>query len=215
MSAPGSEREGVVRYRLEYTPGPAPSGKVVAALDSWRHVLFCLGLIGGGDPARYHGLGFGNVSVRVPGAGFIISGTQTGHLPHAGARHYAVVSACDPAANRIVAGGPVKPSSEALTHGAVYAALSDVNCVLHAHHPAIWRHARVLGIPATPPEVPYGTPEMAASVATLCHSDAGGDGIFVMAGHEDGVVSYGVDEQQAGTRLVAALARAIAIEPGA
>lgn len=212
MASDHAEREGVVRYRLDYRAGPAPGAADVAALDAWRHVLFRLGLVGGNDPRRYHGLGFGNVSCRKgQGGPFVISGTQTGHIAHAGPGLYCQVTACDPSTNYIAARGPVKPSSEALTHGAVYQADPSVHCVLHTHHPLIWRYAGALGLPATPVDVPYGTPEMAESVATLCRGEAAAGGLFVMAGHEDGVVSFGHDEQQAGTRMVAALARAMAM----
>ena len=206
------EREGVVRYRLDFESGPAPVAADIAALDAWRHVLFRLGLIGGNDPERYHGLGFGNVSRRLPGSDlrFVISGTQTGHLPHAGANHYCTVTHCDPAANRVVAEGPVKPSSEALTHGAVYVADPAAGCVLHAHTPLIWRRARALGLPATPADVPYGTPTMAEAVAVLCQRHPGE--VFVMRGHEDGVIAYGHDEAEAGQRLVTALAAALALD---
>lgn len=213
MTEAQEEREGVVRYRLEFEKGAAPAIEAVAALDAWRHVLFRLGLIGGNDPQRYHGLGFGNVSRRLPGAGlqFVISGTQTGHLEHAGRQNYCTVSHCDPAANRVVASGPVQPSSEALTHGAVYSADATVGCVLHAHNPLIWQQATALGLPQTPAEIPYGTPEMAAAVATLCQQYPGE--VFVMAGHEDGVIAYGRDEAGAGQRMVTTLARALALRP--
>lgn len=204
-----TEREGVVRYELEFEAGAAPAVEDIAALDAWRHVLFRLGLIGGNDPERYHGLGFGNVSRRLPGAGlqFVISGTQTGHLEHAGPANYCTVSHCDPGTNRVVASGPVRPSSEALTHGAVYAAEASAGCVLHAHNPLIWQQAAALGLPQTPPEIPYGTPEMATTVAALCQQHPGE--VFAMAGHEDGIIAYGRDEAEAGQRLVAVLARAL------
>ena len=209
MTEGQGEREGVVRYRLDFQPGPAPAQESVALLDAWRHVLFRLGLIGGNDPARYHGLGFGNVSRRLPGADlrFVISGTQTGHLAHAGASQYCTVTYCDPSANHVMAEGAVRPSSEALTHGAVYVADPAAGCVLHAHTPLIWGQAETLGLPATPADVPYGTPAMAESVAGLCQRYPGE--VFVMAGHEDGVIAYGRDEAEAGQRLVTALARAL------
>ncbi|MEX0730656.1 MAG: class II aldolase/adducin family protein [Aquisalimonadaceae bacterium] len=204
------EREGVVGYNLEHSPGAAPPRHLMARLDAWRTVLFRLALVGGRDPDRYHGLGFGNVSRRLA-SGFLISGTQTGHLPVLNASGYCQVLECDSGANRIRSIGPVPPSSEALSHGAVYAARPRAGCVLHAHSPDIWNAARQLDLPASSAAVPYGTPEMAAELDRLCRQSAMRDrGIFAMGGHEDGVIAYGPDEETAGQLLVATLARALA-----
>jgi L-ribulose-5-phosphate 4-epimerase len=49
-----------------------------------------MGLIG----AYNNGIGFGNISQRLaPSNGlFVVSGTQTGHLPQLNAQHYAIVT---------------------------------------------------------------------------------------------------------------------------
>ena len=83
-------REGVIKFNLDFRAGPAPAQHEVAELNRWRQRLYALGLVGQ-DPARYEGLGFGNVSVRCPG-GFLVSGTQTGGLETLGPQHYARVS---------------------------------------------------------------------------------------------------------------------------
>ncbi|MFM8333814.1 MAG: class II aldolase/adducin family protein, partial [Candidatus Methylumidiphilus sp.] len=98
-------------------------------LNAWRQILFRLGLTGL-DPRRYGGLAFGNVSLRTQGSRFAVSGTQTGGKPRLGPQDYCLVTGFDLAHNRIHAEGPVKPSSEALSHGAVYAANRSVGCVL-------------------------------------------------------------------------------------
>lgn len=206
----GDEREGVVQYHLEYSPGNVVAHRLIAALDGWRTVLFRLGLVGGRDLSRYHGLGFGNVSRRKAGGGFLISGTQTGHLPVLGEAGYCHVLQCDTLGNRIRATGPVKPSSEALSHGAVYAACVQAACVLHVHSPEIWNSATQLAIPRSSPEIPYGTPAMAEEVDRLCRQAPRDDrGLFAMGGHEDGVIAYGPDEDTAGFLLVATLAEVL------
>jgi hypothetical protein len=43
-------------------------------------------------------------------------------------------------------------------------------------------------------------------------TDASSRGVFIMAGHEDGVVSYGADAMTAGNILIDHLARAYALE---
>lgn len=204
-----TEQEGVIRFDLRYRPGPGPSRDAIAALDGWRSILHRLQLIGR-DPARYGGLGYGNVSRRL-GTGFIVSGTQTGDRESLAVDGYCQVTRCDPARNRVDATGPVRPSSEALSHGAVYLARPRAGCVLHGHSPEIWQRAAVLGLAVTDPDVGYGTPAMAAEVARLldaaCMVEAG---VFAMGGHEDGIIAFGPDEDAAAGRLVAVLARALA-----
>lgn len=206
------EHEGVVQYELEHRPGQAPQQHLIALMDGWRTVLFRLGLVGGGNPTRYNGLGFGNVSRRTAGGGFLISGTQTGHLPVLGSAGYCFVLEYDSGANRISASGPVLPSSEALTHGAVYAACPQAVCVFHVHSPVIWNAADQLGLACSDTEIPYGTPAMADEMGRLCCQAAPTDrGLFVMGGHQDGVIAYGPDEDTAGQLLVASLAKAFSL----
>ena len=203
-----AEQEGVIKFDLDWRPGPPATGVDTgidpAPLDRWRARLMAAGLIGQ-DPARYDGYGFGNLSMRVA-AGFVITGTQTGALPALSAEHYALVTAWDVAANRIVARGPVKPSSEALTHATLYGLDPDIGVVFHGHGPSIWTARDRLGLPATAADVPYGTPAMARAVARLFEDTAVADTrVFAMAGHEDGIVSFGRTADQAGTALLDAL----------
>ncbi|RFA24500.1 hypothetical protein CAI21_21365 [Alkalilimnicola ehrlichii] len=211
-----AEVEGVIKYQLDHRGGPPPRARELSVLNAWRTVLFRLRLIGQ-DPARYGGLGFGNVSIKLdqfgkPTPPFIVSGTQTGSQAELDENGYCLVSYCDPARNYVVAQGPVKPSSEALTHAAVYAADTAIHCVLHVHSPDIWQAAHTLGLPATGPEVRYGTPAMAEAVAHLVTTMGPSDGgVFAMEGHEDGVVAFGVDPSVAGHKLIGLLVRAMEV----
>lgn len=210
-----AEQEGVIKYRLEHHWADPPKAALIRSLNAWRELLRGLGLIGQ-DPTRYGGLDFGNLSRRLEnpqGNGtpaFLISGTQTGHLARLGPEHYARVRECDTKRNRILADGPIHPSSESLTHGAIYAAAPELIYVFHTHCPAIWQHARTLGIELTAADVPYGTPEMAADVYRLfTTTDARRRGVFAMGGHEDGVISFGHNIEAAGYAMVSLLARAL------
>ena len=213
-----NDREGVIKYVLDYQSGPALDAGELTELNAWRQVLYRLGLIGA-DPQRYEGLGFGNVSRRIGPYGtppeqrrFLISGTQTGELPCLNQNHYVLVSECHQADNRIVACGPVKPSSEALTHGALYAADPQLRAVLHAHSPDIWQAAMTLGLPVTDHRVAYGTPAMAEEMQRLYNQpDVRDGGIIVMGGHAEGVVSFGAGLSVAGSVMVRTLARALAV----
>lgn len=208
-----TEREGVVKYQLAFTPAEPLPYDSVRELNAWRRLLYLTGLVGR-DPARYGGVGFGNISQRVLGRDhFVITGSQTGTLPTLSAAHFTTVLACHPDENRIVAAGPIRPSSESMTHGTVYALDDSVRWVLHGHSPHIWRHAAALNIPATHPDVEYGTPAMAAEVRRLFRdTNVRAQGIFVMAGHEDGVVAFGHTAASAGSVLLTYLARAFSRE---
>jgi hypothetical protein len=200
------ETEGVVKYRLDFTPAPAPDWSLIADLDAWRSVLFQLGLTGH-DPDRYGGLAYGNVSRRLAGRRFLVSGTQTGGLPRLSAAHYCWVTDFDAEANVLVAEGPIRPSSEALTHAAVYQTLESVNAVLHVHSPELWRQAGPLAIPVTDPRIAYGTPEMAAAVQALLADPA--IRLIAMGGHRDGLIAVGETVEAAALPLIRALAAAL------
>lgn len=204
-----SEREGVIKYTLGFTPGGAPARThALDQLDSWRTILHRLGLLGQ-TPGRYGGYGFGNVSIRA-NAGFLISGTQTGAPEHLGVAGYATVTACTPSSNTVHATGRIKPSSEALTHGTVYGLDPQIGCVLHVHSPDIWQARRALGLPSTADSVPYGTPAMARAVQALYRDSGLRCGrVFAMDGHEDGVVAFGEDPAHAGQALLGVLAEAL------
>jgi len=208
-----TESEGVIKYRLAYLAGELPPDADLDGLFRWFRRCRAEGLIGQ-DPGRYDGIAYGNISQRL-NTGFVISGTQTGGKTALGVRDLAWVTGFDPAGNRIEARGPARPSSEAMTHAQVYQTLAGVNAVIHVHSPPIWHGAALLGLPMTATSAAYGTPAMAAEVARLLTATASGDnGLFVMGGHEDGVVAYGRDMDSAGDLLFSTLARAGAARRG-
>jgi ribulose-5-phosphate 4-epimerase/fuculose-1-phosphate aldolase len=206
---PVQQQEGVIKFRLDFTEALPLTPGELAELQTWRAILYRHRLIGQ-EPARYGGYGYGNLSHRLPPYAapshhrtFVISGSQTGDLAELGPEHYAVVEACYSEENRIVARGPIRPSSESLTHGAVYDLDSAIRCVLHVHSPEIWQQAAGLALPITDAAVPYGSPEMAAEVARLyAETDLQVRGIFSMGGHEDGIVAFGPTAQAAGDVLM-------------
>ena len=206
--------EGVIKFDLRFTAGPPVAMDTLTELNTWRQILWKHALIGQ-DPARYEGYGFGNISQRNGDPdqprgkrNFVISGTQTGHLEALDNRHFACVTAYDAATNQVVAEGPVKPSSESMTHGVIYDLDNGLRAVLHVHSPDIWNSATSQGIPVTNASVEYGTPEMSREVERLySQSDVREKGIFSMGGHEDGVVAFATSVEEAGNTLLTALAR--------
>jgi len=216
--------EGVIQYQLDFVTEHHIDCPQFAELNHWRSYFHRLELIGQ-DPARYGGLGYGNVSHRAcnydydlgcadeanagqdePDNAFVISGTQTGHLPLLCREHYVLVEAVDLERNLVRARGPIPPSSEALTHAALYWASAAVQTVFHVHSPLLWQRARQLNLLQTPPQVTYGTPAMALAVAGLVQQrqqqEGRVDGVIAMLGHEDGIIVYGGDVESVGALLL-------------
>ena len=209
--------EGVIKFKCDFTPAAALPYAQIGELNAWRKIMHMTALIGQ-YPRRYGGYGFGNISCRLDDLdssdrqhSFAITGTQTGGKADLEACDYVVVTACYPAENRLVAAGPIQPSSESLTHGTIYAADSRILWVIHSHSPEIWCNAAALEIPMTG-DVAYGTPEMADAVRRLfVESDLPQKRIFGMAGHEDGIVTFGRNAEDAGFVMLGYLARALAL----
>lgn len=193
-----TEREGVIKFELIHRAGVLPLSSDLSGLQRARQRLFGAGLIGQ-DPARYDGLGYGNLSQRFGSNGqFFISGTQTGGKPELAASDYAWVLEADVLHNRLHSTGETKPSSESLTHALLYQLSDAVISVVHVHCPRLWGAASALKLPCTPASAPYGSLAMVDAVRHLWQSGALLDTPgFVMLGHQDGVVSFGPDPETA------------------
>ena len=190
--------EGYIKYTSDWTPGPAPDDAATKLLDTWRRPLYEAGLIGHYDDL---GVGFGNISVR-HGDQFIISATQTGHLAVTDGNHYALVTGYDIEANSVSSIGPAKASSEALTHAAIYELDDNIGAVVHVHNKPLWQQLKGR-VPTTSADVSYGTPEMAREFTRLyAETDFPSLGIAVMAGHEEGIVTFGVTLEEAARRAL-------------
>lgn len=200
-----TESEGVIQYSLDYRPGELPADADYDGLFRWFGRCRKRGLLGQ-EASRYDGYAYGNISIRVAD-GFVISGTQTAGKAELTRADLALVEAFDSTANHLRASGSARPSSEAMTHGEVYAALPAVNAVIHVHSPVIWRAGAALGLPTTAPQAGYGTPAMAREVSRLLaqHPVAG---VLAMGGHEDGIIAYAADMDHAGDLLLQTLAAA-------
>jgi ribulose-5-phosphate 4-epimerase/fuculose-1-phosphate aldolase len=194
------DEKGYVRFACDWEPADPPAGPAVEALIRWRDRLHALGLIG----VYPDGIGFGNLSARLDGGSFLVSGTATGRLPTLGPEHFTTVTDYDFAANRLRCRGPVQASSESLSHAAVYRADPAAATVIHVHHLGLWE--RLYGVlPTTDPKAEAGTPEMAWAIEDLLRDRAARErGLFVMGGHREGVMGFGRTVDEAGGRLLEA-----------
>lgn len=215
------EREGVIKFSLKHRalsePVSSPelressvsgNSSVLEELRQWRDLARRLYLLGQ-DPKRYQGLGYGNISARDSETTFLISASQTSGVVVSDDTTFARVLAADLKHNEIVSEGVHPPSSESMTHAALYQCSEQVQWVVHSHCPDIWNASDQLGLPFTEETIPYGTPDMAYAVQALFHQMASPEqGIFVMKGHQDGVVSYGQTAQLAMDVMLTTLAKA-------
>jgi hypothetical protein len=89
-----------------------------------------------------------------------------------------------------------------MTHAAFYQADPAIGAVIHVHHLDFWK--RLLHtVPTTAPEVAYGTPGMALEILRLYReTDLPRRKLAAMAGHEEGIISFGCDLDEAGTELL-------------
>ena len=189
--------EGYIKYGSHWMYGEPVPQAVVQELQVWRDKLFAHGLIG----SDADGVGYGNISIRDK-QGFIITGTQTGGLQTLGTMHFTTVTHVDVAANFLECKGPIQASSEAMTHGAIYRCNAAVQAVIHVHDNRRWE--QLLNVaPTTDPAVPYGTSEMAWEIQRLFRDQSlGASGLLVMAGHTDGIITFGESLQEAGELLL-------------
>lgn len=203
--------EGVIKYRLEFTPGAPLGAAITASLRVWHRRLRSVGLIGR-DASRYGGLAYGNLSHRLPDAGFIVSASQTADVADPTPAQFTQVHAWDCRDNRLRATGPAPPSSESLTHAALYDADPDIAWIYHVHSPLLWRQRHALRLPTSDPAIAYGTPAMAQALAALrrTHPD---HALYAMGGHADGLISVGRDADATGMALLGMLERVA--DPGA
>ena len=178
--------DGVIKYQAIHQNSSPPVHINLKHLDEVRTKLFDMGLVG----AYSDGIGYGNVSIR-NGTGCIISGTSTGAVRVLGASGYCYVRSFDLNLNTVRTEGPTLASSESMTHCAIYQAHSSVQCVLHIHSLELWQKLLDKGCESTSAAIPYGTPQMALSMASLVGAKASPSNLLVMAGHAEGIVAYG------------------------
>jgi ribulose-5-phosphate 4-epimerase/fuculose-1-phosphate aldolase len=183
-----------VKFSCERVATEITSFGGLGELNAHRRKLLQLGLIGV-DP---NGIGFGNLSVR-DGAtdNFYITGSATGGIPELTLADCAKVVAYGFERNQVRYEGSALPSSESLTHAAIYESDATVGAVIHCHDSKLW--AAVLNeAPTTSKAAEYGTQRLAHEIMQLFkRADVQDRKIVVMAGHEGGILTFGKDLEEA------------------
>jgi ribulose-5-phosphate 4-epimerase/fuculose-1-phosphate aldolase len=197
--------EGVIKFCIEHQNQPACTEADIGELEHWRTELRQRRLIGQ-DPLKYEGLGYGNLSKRMSDGTVLMSGSQTGHLEKLTQAEYARVIEFRVAQNWIRSRGLVHPSSETMTHLAIYGSAPEIGFVFHAHCAEIWEAGNDLNIPRTDPLAECGTLAMFhAAQKLLTNYDVRHGGIFAIGGHTDGIIVWGKTADEAGEILLAVL----------
>src|SRR5688572_4087497 len=116
-------KETGIKFNCRWLEEKPLDYKYLKELNHWRNRLYKEGLLG----AYPDGIGYGNISMRFQHDKFIITGIETGKLQRLNGRHYTQVTAFNLDKNRITCIGPIKASSESLTHAMLYESHKDIN----------------------------------------------------------------------------------------
>jgi hypothetical protein len=181
-----SQLEGNIKYSASHTMRPAAEVPLWKDLNDMRTRLHDLGLVG----VHEDGIAYGNVSIRLTGNEFLISGTSTGAVRELDPGGYCAVLSVDIANNHIVSAGPLHASSESMTHGSIYQSCPGANCVIHIHNRRIFDGMIGDHCLSTPRDAEYGTPEIARAIADCVKRAGIPECSIVLAGHDEGVMSY-------------------------
>ena len=185
--------DGSVKYTIEHKKTPAIDVPHWDELNNARTRLHQLGLVG----ITNEGIGYGNLSIRLRGYEFLITGTSTGALKILTRNEYCLVNIFDLEKNHVISTGPIQASSESMTHGAIYQASPDINCVIHIHSRIIFDAMLRDNYPSTPTDAKFGTPEIAYAVKKCAENLNKAEGAIVLAGHDEGIIAYGSSVENA------------------
>ncbi len=210
-----TETEGTIQFGYGLEPGEIDetllSPELLTKLAGWRSILYELQLVGQ-TPERYQGYAYGNISARVTPdsepAQFVVTASQTSGAKRLFLNHLVLVREVNLDRFWVDAVGSEPPSSESVTHAMLYAADPRIRYVFHIHSTEIWQTRESLGLPQTPADVPYGSPQMTEAVAELLHTHQSRPLVFATAGHEDGIFACGTHARDCGGLLVSYLAKA-------
>ena len=190
--------EGYIKFNCNWIPSNDIPLDKVAALNVWRKIMYEKGLIG----VYPDGSGFGNISMRCGEKTFLISGTATGGLATLTELHYSLVTQYDLSTNSVTCVGPLKASSESLTHALIYECSAETNAVIHVHNLDAWNRL-IHHVPTSSEKISYGTPDMANEIKRLFNETSlSKEKIIVMGGHREGIISFGKDLEEAGNILM-------------
>jgi len=190
--------EGYIKFKCKWIRAEPVSANMILKINTWRDTLYKFGLIG----AYSNGIGFGNISIRTDNKTFLITGSATGQLDKLDVSHYVLVNEYDFRKSSLTCKGPIKASSESLSHAAVYECSPETKAVIHIHNMSLWENLKYK-VPTTSENVLYGTPEMAVEIKRLFKkTKVAIEKIILMGGHKEGIITFGETLEEAGKILL-------------
>ncbi len=182
--------DGIIQftYNLQRKALPVQYKQYISTLNHLRETLYKLKLIG----VNSQGLGYGNVSARVNQQEFLITASQTGHLKRLTDENYTLITNYNLDATKVTAIGLNPPSSESLTHAALYQIDPVINYVVHIHNLKMWNYFKKEKT-ATPANATYGTKDLALAMQQLFYKP---NDSWVLSGHREGLIYFATDHQK-------------------
>ena len=179
--------EGVIKFNAKQISSNSISNNEFEKIAPWRDKCVHKSYIGVADD----GIGYGNISFRSGNNNeFIISASATGNIKISKAEDYSKIMAFDIKNNTLECIGGKLASSESLSHAAIYNCNPEIKTVLHIHNIDLWNKYKNI-LPTTSKQIEYGTQDMANAIAKLTLSIGKNQGIIVMGGHIEGLLSFG------------------------
>ena len=195
--------DGVIKYIIEHTSSDVRIPyDLHGELEEVRTRLHYLGLIG----VDKSGVGYGNISIKdnAYSKTFYVTATQTGDLSQLDASLYTQVTGYDFHTFTLRSKGKEKPSSEAFSHAMIYELDPLIQAVIHIHSHSLWEFMQQRGDLAT--TASYGTLAMTNEIANLYPGQRPlSSPLFVMKGHEDGIMIFGETLQKVEERVLGLL----------
>ncbi len=173
--------DGYIKFKIERIDKKIINDSDIKELNIFRKKLKDMNLVGMKD----NGVGFGNISIRYK-KGFIITASATGGIKELTSNDYSYVYKHNLNENKIFCKGLKNASSESLSHAVIYEKNKNINSVIHIHSKKLW-DKYYNKLPTTDPKASYGTVEIAKDIKNKIEGD---EGIIVMGGHEEGIISY-------------------------
>jgi hypothetical protein len=153
-----------------------------------------VGLIGYDNKTK---LGYGNISKRLSGNNFVITGSQTGHIKDLDGSQYCIIKEVDFTSNSVKVEGPIAPSSESITHASCYYSNEKIQNVIHIHNESLWKNLLNAGYPSTSVNAEYGSRKLSNEISDIAkNADNSTPHILVMEGHYSGLIAFGKDLEE-------------------
>jgi hypothetical protein len=184
-------KEGIVKFNFSHKQKESITKKEIEPLNNIRKQLREWSLLGvyPADHPKNPKTGYGNISKRVSNnkRRFIITGTQTSDKKKLTVEDYCRIISYSIKKGTVDSEGLSMPSSETLTHAAVYDAQSDINFVCHVHNKIIWKNYKELELKTIPKEATFGSLKLAKEIRKF-YQEHDGTEVVIMLGHEEGIL---------------------------